>query len=420
MIRSNKPVPGAREYYPLNEPAIGTAYTDTKVYPQNDKVPLLFQPLTIKSVTFKNRIFVSPMCQYSSDNGHATDWHFVHIGGLVTRGVGAVCMEATSVVPEGRISPEDAGLWTDSQMEPLKRIVDFAHAQGTKIGIQLSHAGRKASTLAPWVHSDVAKSWVSDTYVARKEAGGWPDDVYAPSEVPYAHDYPVPKAMTEADLQKVEDAFVAAVKRVDKIGFDFIELHAAHGYLLHEFLSPLSNVRTDAYGGSLENRMRFPLRIASKIRSAWSKPFFVRLSTTDWAAGPEKGEDGAWKYWSVEQSKILAGELVKLDLDLLDCSSGGNWAQQKIPIGPGYQIPLAEEIKKAHPTLLTGVVGLITSPQQAESCLQSGKADVVFLARELIRRPHWPIFAAQELGVAVKPANQYERGWVDVLTPRKD
>lgn len=223
---------------------------------------------------------------------------------------------------------------------------------------------------------------------------------------------------------------------------DFIELHAAHGYLLHEFLSPLSNVRTDAYGGSLENRMRFPLRIASKIRSAWSKPFFVRLSTTDWAAGPEKGEDGAWKYWSVEQSKILAGELVKLDLDLLDCSSGGNWAQQKIPIGPGYQvnspspcplrctkltvchlicqIPLAEEIKKAHPTLLTGVVGLITSPQQAESCLQSGKADVVFLARELIRRPHWPIFAAQELGVAVKPANQYERGWVDVLTPRKD
>ncbi|RPD82391.1 FMN-linked oxidoreductase [Lentinus tigrinus ALCF2SS1-7] len=412
----NKPVPGIDQYISLNEPAIGTAYSES-VYPQNANLPVLFKPITIRGLTFKNRIFVSPMCQYSSDNGHATDWHFVHIGGFATRGVGAICMEATAVVPEGRISPEDAGLWTDSQMEPLKRIVNFAHSQGTLIGVQLAHAGRKASTYAPWVHSDIAKTFRAPTYVASEKESGWPDRVAAPSDIPFSDQYPKPQPMSEEEILRVENAFVEAVERCKQIGYDFIEVHGAHGYLQHEFLSPLSNVRTDQYGGSLENRMRWPLRVAQKIRAAWDKPFFYRISATEWAEGPEKGANGEWKQWGIEQSKIFVGELQKLGVDLIDCSTGGNWVKQKIAVGPGYQVPYAEALKKAHPDLPIGTVGMVTDPEQAESYLSGGKADVVFLARELIRTPHWAILAAHKLGVAVKPANQYERGWVQMLTP---
>jgi len=419
MSNINKPVPGAETFYSLNEPAIGSVYRDVEVYPQNAKVPALFQPLTLKGVTFKNRIFVSPMCQYSSDDGHATDWHLVHIGGLATRGTGAVCMEATAVVAEGRISPEDAGIWTDSQIPPLERIVKFAHTQGTKIGIQLAHAGRKASTLAPWVHNNMAKTRVEATYVAQENENGWPNRVYAPSEISHAHDYPKPIAMTEKDMQEVEDAFAAAIERCKKAGFDFIEIHAAHGYLMHEFLSPLSNIRNDNYGGSLENRLCFPLRVIKRCRSAWFKPLFVRISANDWAEGPEKVGD-EWKQWGIEQSTILVKQMEEIGVDLVDCSSGDNWSKQKIPFGPGYQVPFAEALKKACPGLPIGAVGFITEPHQAESYIQSGKADVVFLARELIRNPHWPILAAQELGVAVKAANQYERGWAKMLTPQRN
>ncbi|KAJ7293141.1 NADH:flavin oxidoreductase 2 [Mycena rebaudengoi] len=404
MPNINKPVPGAHEYYPLSEPPIGT-YHDTE-----DKRPALFRPLQIKEVKFKNRIFVSPMCQYSSSDGHATDWHFVHIGGFATRGVGAICMEATAVVPEGRISPEDAGLWTDSQMEPLKKIVRFSHAHGTKIGVQLAHAGRKASTYAPWVKPQgKGESWV-----AQENENGWPDKVSAPSDIPYSETYPQPKAMTEDDMKHLEDAFVAALKRCEQIGFDFIEIHAAHGYLLHEFVSPLSNIRTDQYGGSLENRLRFPLRLLQRCREAWKdKPLFVRISASDWKEGPEKAEDGTWLQWGIEQSNIWVAEMLRLGVvDLLDASSGANWAKQKIPLYPGYQVPFAEAIKKAHPSLPVGAVGLITDPVVAESYLQSGKADVVFLARELLRNPHWALLAAQKLGSKVKPANQYERAWL--------
>ncbi|KIJ66308.1 hypothetical protein HYDPIDRAFT_109302 [Hydnomerulius pinastri MD-312] len=419
-LNLNKAAPGVQGYFPLNEPEIGSAYTNTDIFTQNKELPLLFQPLTIKGVTFKNRIWVSPMCQYSSDRGHATDWHLVHLGGFASRGVGAIMVEATAVVPEGRISPEDMGIWSDSHIEPLKRIVNFAHSQGTIIGIQLAHAGRKAGTYAPWVHANAAGTHKVDNHVVRKEEGGWPDNVYGPSEIPFSDTYPKPKAMTEDNIKYVEDAFLAAVERSKKIGFDFIELHAAHGYLMHNFLSPLSNQRTDTYGSDLANRMRLPLRITKLIREAWAdKPLFVRISATDWAEGPEQGEDGEWKQWGIEQSKILVGEMKKLGVDLVDTSSGGNWVKQKIPLKHGYQVPFAEALKTAHPDLLIGAVGLITEPVETESYLKKGKADVVLLARELLRDPHWALTAARALGVAVKPAVQYERAWPDMLAPAK-
>jgi len=406
MSYSNIGVPGTYQYFPLNIPEIGSP-----IHPEDpEKLPRLFQPLTLKNEVFKNRIFVSPMCQYSSDNGHATDWHFVHIGGFATRGVGAICMEATAVVPEGRISPEDAGLWTDSQIEPLKRIVNFCHAQGTKIGIQLGHAGRKASTYAPWVRDRIGPHASS---VSLADEGGWPDNVYAPSDIPFSQTYPSPRALTKEQLLELETAFAASIGRAKQAGFDFIELHGAHGYLLHEFLSPLSNTRTDEYGGQpLENRLRYFLQIVKRSREVWSdKPLFVRLSGTDWAEGPEKDENGTWKQWGIEQTSILVGKLKEMGVDLIDCSSGGNWVHQKITVGPGYQVPFAETLKKDHPDMVVGVVGMITGATQAESYLENGQADLVFLARELLRHPHWALDAAKELGVKVKAANQYERAW---------
>ncbi|CAA7265935.1 unnamed protein product [Cyclocybe aegerita] len=400
----NKAVPNTYQYFPLNEPEIGAAQK-----PEDDQNLLLFKPLTIRDVVFKNRIFVSPMCQYSSDNGHATDWHFVHIGGFATRGVGAICMEATSVVPEGRISPQDAGLWTDTQIEPLKRIVNFAHAQGSKIGVQLAHAGRKASMHAPWVQS---KAGSDARAFADENEDGWPSRVYGPSEIPYSSRYPKPNPLTEQELLDLEEAFSAAIERCKKAGFDFIEIHGAHGYLFHSFLSPLSNNRADQFGGqSLENRLRFLLRVVKRCRAACDRPLFVRISASDWAEFPEKDESGVWKQWGIEQSSILVGKLKELGVDLVDCSSGGNWREQNIPVVPGYQVPFAEALKKAHPDMPVGAVGLITEPVQAESILKNGQADIVFLGRELLRNPHWPIMAAQKLNVKVKPANQYERAW---------
>ncbi|KZO90306.1 FMN-linked oxidoreductase [Calocera viscosa TUFC12733] len=415
----NDPVPGANQYYPSNTPLIGAAFPPS-VYPRNATLPVLFQPLKIRSVEFKNRIWVSPMCQYSSDNGHATDWHLVHIGGFATRGAGAIIIEATGVVPEGRISPEDAGLWTDTQIAPLKRIVDFAHAQGAVIGIQLAHAGRKASTYAPWVQSrrDADKS-LPYSEVAGVEENGWPDNVVGPSDIPFNDAYPKPKPLTKEGVQNVVDAFAAATERCKKIGFDFIEVHGAHGYLISSFVSPLSNRRTDEYGGPLENRIRLPLEVAKKVREVWGeeKPIFWRLSAVDWAEGPEKDPaTGEWKQWGIEQSTILSAELQKVaGIDLIDVSSGGNWSSQKITIGPGYQVPFAEHIKKALPNLLIATVGLITDPQQAEGYLKDGKADAILLARELLRHVDWPLYAAQQLGAAVHPAVQYERAWSRML-----
>ncbi|KAI0654250.1 FMN-linked oxidoreductase [Cubamyces menziesii] len=418
MTYINKGVPGIDQYITLNEPDVG-AVLPKELYPQNAEVPMLFKPLTIRGVTFHNRIFVSPMCQFSSDNGHATDWHFVHIGGFATRGVGAVCMEATAVVPEGRISPQDAGLWADSQIAPLKRIVNFVHAHGVKIGVQLSHAGRKASTTASWLRFNSDRTAKTAKYIAEAEEGGWPDRVFAPSEIQFSPEYPKPKAISEEQIQAVVDAFGQAAERCKAAGFDFIEIHAAHGYLLHSFNSPLSNTRTDQYGGSLENRLRFPLQAIERVRTVWDKPLFVRISATEWAEGPEQDPaTGEWKSWGIEQSKIYVGELKKLGVDLVDCSTGGNWIKQKITSVPGYQVPFAEALKKTYPDLPIGAVGMITEPEQAESYLREGKADIVSLAREFIRQPHWAILAADKLGVAVKAANQYERGFPHLIGAR--
>ncbi|KZT41363.1 NADH:flavin oxidoreductase/NADH oxidase [Sistotremastrum suecicum HHB10207 ss-3] len=410
----NPGVPGVQQYFPSNEPEIGTLYSSNK------SPPKLFQPITIRSTTFKNRIWVSPMCQCSSDNGHATDWHLVNLGTYAARGVGAITMEATAVVPEGRISPEDAGIWTDSQIPPLKRIVEFCHGQGTKIGIQLAHAGRKGSTLAFWVQGDYARTRASHRAVAYENENGWPDNVQAPSAIPFAKGYPLPKEMTLQQIKDVQDAYVEATLRSEKAGFDFIELHAAHGYLSHEFYSPLSNHRTDQYGGSLENRIRFLVEIVERVRTAWpTKPLFVRISAVEYAEGPEKvGDD--YKQWGVEQSIILCKRLQALGVDLIDCSSGGNWSLQKIPLSPGYQVPFASVLKSALPNILIGAVGLITDAHQAEEYLQQNKADVIYLARELMRNADWALNAAKELGVAIKPANQLERAWVDMIRPRKE
>jgi len=341
----------------------------------------------------------------------------VHIGGFATRGAGGIIVEATAVLSEGRISPEDAGLWTDSQIAPLRRIVDFAHTQTAKVGIQLCHAGRKASTLAPRVKSSADRTHRANTSTAFATEGGWPDNVYGPVTIPWSDQFPIPKEMTEADIQRVVDGFVAATKRAIVAGFDFLEFHGAHGYLIHQFLSPLSNTRSDQYGGqSFENRIRFPLRAIEAVRAAWGdRPLFVRLSATDWAEGPEKDSEGRWLQWGVEQTVLLAGELKKLGVDLIDVSSGGNWSAQKVIVGPDYQVPFADVVKKAHPDVLVGAVGLITKPKQANEVLVEGKADIVLLAREFLRNPHFVLLAAEELGVAVRPAVQYERAWQTVL-----
>ncbi|KAG6334958.1 hypothetical protein ID866_4137 [Astraeus odoratus] len=405
-LNINRGIRGVNGYFPLNEPAIGTAYTDVDKFPLNKRLPVLFQPITIKDTWFKNRIWVSPMCQYSSNDGHATDWHLVHLGGFASRGVGCIIIEATAVVPEGRITSEDMVDFS----KPLKRIVNFAHSQGTMIGIQLAHAGRKASTLAPWVYANATGTRRAGTHVASSKENGW-SNVYGPSVTPYAENYPIPKEMTEEDIKYVEDARYANFWTVD-----FIEIHSAHGYLLHSFLSPLSNSRKDAYGGDLVGRMRFPLSLIKRVRDAWAiKPLFVRISASDWAEGPEQDENGQWRYWGIEQSKAYVGEMKRLGVDLVDTSSGGNWAHQKIPLKHGYQVPFAEALKQAHPNLLVGAVGLLTDPRETELYLRDGKTDVVMLARELLRDPNWVFTAARALGVAVKPANQYERAWTDML-----
>ncbi|CEL58482.1 hypothetical protein RSOLAG1IB_08572 [Rhizoctonia solani AG-1 IB] len=419
-VPSVEPAPSSptKEFYPLNEPSIGTPYSKD-AYPQNKTIPKLFQPLQIRNTTFKNRIWASPMCQYSANDGHMTDWHLVHLGGFAARGVGSIMLEATAVVPEGRISPECPGIWTDSQMTPMRRIVDFIHGQGAVVGIQLSHAGRKASTLAPWI-SAAQKAAGNNTMIATEEQNGWPAQVVGPSEIPFGDNYPRPKAMALEDIDTLERAYIDAVERCKLIGFDFIEIHGAHGYLLHSFCSPHSNNRADIYGGSLENRIRLPLRVVRAVRKAWGddKPLFYRVSASDWAEIPERDANGDWKSWGIEQTIELARRLKEEGVDLVDTSSGGNWSAQKIPVGPMYQVPFAENIKKAVPDLVVGSVGLITTPQQAEGILQEGKADVVMLARELLRHVDFPIYAAQELGVVVKPANQYERAWTRMMKPK--
>lgn len=348
----------------------------------------LFSRFKLRGLEFKNRIFVSPMCQYSAQDGIANTWHQVHLGSRAVGGAALVMVEATAVVPEGRISPYDMGLWSDRHAEALAPIARFIHEQGAAPGIQLCHAGRKASTDAPWFSRGTLSP----------ENGGW--QVVAPSAVPFSPNSPQPIALSVAEMDGIVAAFAAAAKRSLAAGFEVLEIHMAHGYLLHEFLSPLSNHRDDAYGGSLENCARLPLRVVKAVREVWPQnlPLFVRISATDWVVGG----------WDLAQSLQFSLWLKEAGVDLIDCSSGGMTPDARIPAGPGFQTPFATAIRQEL-GIAVGAVGLITAPEQAEQIVATGLADVVFLARELLRDPYWPLHAADRLGVEVAWPLQYQR-----------
>ena len=349
----------------------------------------LYEPLTLRGVTMRNRIGVSPMCEYSSSDGFADDWHLVHLGSRAVGGAGLVIAEATGVTADGRISPFDLGIYRDEHVEMLSRITRFIAAQGAVPGMQLSHAGRKASTDAPWRGGKPLAP----------EDGGW-RPIHAPSAIAFSDRSPVPEALDRGGIARVVTAFCDAARRALAAGFQVIELHGAHGYLLHEFLSPLSNHRTDEYGGSFENRIRLFVEVTDAVRSVWpdSLPLMARFSGTDWVPGG----------WDVEQSIELARVLASRGVDLIDCSSGGIVPGVKIPVGPGYQVELAERIRRDTP-IATAAVGLITDPAQADDIVRSGKADMVFLARQLLRDPYWPLHAAKTLGADVTWPVQYQR-----------
>ena len=348
----------------------------------------LFSPFTIKNITFKNRIVVSPMCQYSSVDGFANDWHLVHLGTRAVGGAGLVFTEAAAVSPEGRITPDDLGIWKDEHVEYLKRITTFIEEQGSIVGIQLAHAGRKASHSSAWKGAkalfDSPDAW----------------QTFAPSNIPYATTDPLPKEMTIAEIQQCVIDFKNAAKRSVAAGFKVIEIHAAHGYLINEFLSPISNKRTDEYGGNFENRIRILLEIVAATREVIGNeiPLFVRISATDWVDGG----------WTIEDSIQLCTRLKTLDVDLIDCSSGGNSRDQKIPIGPLYQVTFSEQIKKAC-SIATGAVGMITMAEEAESILKNNRADLIFIARELLRNPYFPLQAAKQLEDNIEWSKQYDR-----------
>jgi 2,4-dienoyl-CoA reductase-like NADH-dependent reductase (Old Yellow Enzyme family) len=348
----------------------------------------LFAPLALRSVTLRNRMAVSPMCQYSAAEGRANDWHLVHLGARAAGGAGLVIAEATAVEARGRISPADLGLWEDAQIDPLARIVRFVEGQGAAAGIQLAHAGRKASTHAPWDGGGPVAAG----------AGGW--EAVAPSPVPFADGYPAPAALDEAGLRGVVAAFVAATRRAHAAGFRVVEVHAAHGYLLHQFLSPLANRRTDAYGGAFENRTRLVREVVAAVRAAWpaALPLLVRISATDWVEGG----------WDVDESVELCRALRGLGVDLVDVSSGGQVPNARVPVGPGYQTAFAARIRR-EAGIPTGAVGMIVAPEQADHVIRSEQADLVLLARELLRDPHFPLTAARALGREGPWPKQYLR-----------
>ena len=357
---------------------------------ENEKAHL-FSPLRLRDVEMRNRIVVSPMCQYSSVDGFANDWHLVHLGSRAVGGAGLIILEASAVTPEGRISPDDLGIWKDEHIEMLARIFKFIESQGAVAGIQLAHAGRKASTSAPWKgHAPL-----------KPAEGGW-SPIVAPSALAFDAGYQVPQELDRAGIETVIRAFGEAARRALAAGARVVEIHAAHGYLLNSFLSPLSNKRTDEYGGSLENRMRLLCQVTEEIRKVWPEkyPLFVRISATDWVKGG----------WTPDDSVALAKRLGALGVDLIDCSSGGNVPDAKIPVGPGYQVPFAARIR-AEAGIRTGAVGMITSPEQADQIVRMGEADVVLMAREFLRDPYWPLHAARELRQKMEAPAQYGRAF---------
>jgi len=348
----------------------------------------LFTPVTFRELTIKNRIFVSPMCQYSSRRGLPTEWHLVHLGSRAVGGAGLVMVEASAVSPQGRISPDDSGIWNNEQAKAFAPIARFIREQGAVPAIQLAHAGRKASTGLPWRGGGPLEAG----------QGGW--QTIAPSALPFAVGYPVPREATPDDLETILGQFAAAARRSAQAGFEVVEVHMAHGYLLHEFLSPLANWRHDEFGGSLQNRLRFPLRVAKAVRDTWPEhlPVFVRVSASDWLDGG----------WDLAQTLVLAKELKKIGVDLIDCSSGGLLPEAAPPFGPGFQVPFSSALRR-EAGIATGTVGFITEASQAEQIIATGEADAIFLARAMLRDPYWPLHAAKELGVDLQWPSQYER-----------
>jgi 2,4-dienoyl-CoA reductase-like NADH-dependent reductase (Old Yellow Enzyme family) len=348
----------------------------------------LFSPLRLRELVFKNRVFVSPMCQYSAVDGMPMDWHLVHLGCRAIGGAALVMTEATAVSPEGRISPFDTGIWSREQATAFRKIAEFIRQHGAVAGIQIAHAGRKASTDVPWRGGKPLDTG----------NGGW--QPIGPSPVPFAEGYAVPREMTEAEMERVRNAFAAAARHGQEAGFEVIEVHMAHGYLLHEFLSPLTNRRRDAWGGSLENRLRFPVSVARAVREEWPErlPVLVRVSAMDWVEGG----------WDLPQTIALARELKKIGIDMVDCSSGGAVPDAKIQASPGFQTPFAAAVRR-EAGIATGAVGLITEPGQAEQIVSTCLADAILIGREFLRDPYWPLHAARSLGVDIPWPSQYER-----------
>jgi 2,4-dienoyl-CoA reductase-like NADH-dependent reductase (Old Yellow Enzyme family) len=351
----------------------------------------LFTPLTVRGITLRNRIAVSPMCQYSSDDGFATDWHLVHLGSRAVGGASLVIAEASAVESRGRISPQDLGIWKDEHIENLSRIAAFVKQQNAVPGIQIAHAGRKGSTRVPWRGGSQIPT----------EEGGWV--TVAPSAIPFRSQDAAPAELSKTEIRRIVEAFAAAARRAYAAGFEVLEIHAAHGYLINEFLSPLANRRTDEYGGTYENRTRFALEVVEAVRAVWpeSLPLFVRISATDWVEGG----------WNLDESVALAARLLRIGVDLIDCSSGGAVPDAKIELAPGYQAPFAERIRR-ETGVLTGAVGLITEPRQADEIIRAGQADLVLLARAFLRDPYWPLHAAQELEQEAPVPVQYGRAFV--------
>ncbi|KAK4085821.1 hypothetical protein Purlil1_9778 [Purpureocillium lilacinum] len=394
---------GVPFFTPEQDPVAGTALVPQ---PSGKTVPKLFTPLKIRGVTLPNRIWVSPMCQYSAHEGFHTPWHITHYGGMVQRGPGLMMLEATAVQPNGRITPEDSGIWLDAHVDTLKKHVDFAHSQNALIAIQLAHAGRKASTVAPWLSSGAT---------ATAEVGGWPDDVMGPSDEAFDAHYPTPRAMSLAEIAQLKRDFVAGVRRAVRAGFDVVELHFAHGYLVSSFLSPAVNKRTDQYGGSFENRARLALELVDEVRAIIPKdmPLFVRISATDWL-----DTNPAWRgeSWTVDESVRLAKLFAERGVDVLDVSTGGNHAQQKVQGGPGYQAPFAKKIKAAvGDSMLVSSVGSIKTGDVAQSIIEGGQGlddtplDLIGAGRMFQKNPGLVWAWADDLGVAIHVAHQI--GW---------
>ncbi|GLB42195.1 putative NADH:flavin oxidoreductase / NADH oxidase family protein [Lyophyllum shimeji] len=396
----NVPAPNVPYFTPAQIPPAGTALDPQ---PDGKPIPKLFQPLKIRGVELQNRIILSPLCQYSSKDGFAQPWHMAHLGGIFTRGPGLSFIEAIAVLPEGRITPEDVGIWSDEHIAPVAQIIEFAHTQGQKIAMQLAHAGRKASTVAPWISGDT---------LASEEAGGWPDNVWGPSPIQFNETSAKTKELTKEGIKNVVKAFADAAIRAVKAGTDVIEIHNAHGYLLHEFLSPVSNKRTDEYGGSFENRTRLTLEVVDAVRAVIPKdmPLFLRISATDWLEESMPNEPS----WTSQDTVRLAPILFEHGVDLLDVSSGGNHPAQRIKAGPAYQAPFAEAVKRALPSghgLLVSAVGSITDGHIAKGILDKDQADAVMVGRGFQKNPGLVWAFADDLGVQIRQANQIRWGF---------